>query len=144
MIRLYLYGKKTKHTKNDVSEIVVHLNDVLKAIIEVWGNKDKSGYIFPILSGCRDLAHMEETRIRHKHTCNKFLGKIGKKLGFEVHLCLNLARHSFATMHKILGTPTSFISDAMGHSNSAMTEHYMKSLPDENRREMSQKLLSFV
>jgi integrase len=87
---------------------------------------------------------MEMTRSRHKRMCNKSLAAIGKKLGIDVRLCLNLARHSFATMHKILGTPTSFISDAMGHSNSAMTEHYMKSLPDENRREMSQKLLSFV
>jgi integrase len=45
-------------------------------------------------------------------------------------------------MLKLTGTPVSFISDAMGHSNSAMTEHYLKSLPDENRMEMSSKLLS--
>ncbi|MEJ7827966.1 MAG: site-specific integrase [Segetibacter sp.] len=135
--------EKTKYTKSELHEIKVYLNDELKSIIAKWGNKDKSGYVFPLLKG-KTVFEQETFRARHKRTCNKSLANIGKKLGFEVHLCLNLARHSFATMHKILGTPTSFISDAMGHTNSAMTEHYMKSLPDENLKEMSGKLLSFV
>jgi integrase/recombinase XerD len=63
-------------------------------------------------------------------------------LGFDVHLCLNLARHSLPTMHKLLGIPVAFISDAMGHANSEMTSHYLKSLPDENLKDMSAKLLS--
>lgn len=135
--------EKTKYTKNDVAEIVVYLSDDLKQIIAEWGNTNKSGYVFPILKGETTL-EMENYRARHKRICNKALAKIGKTLNFDVHLCLNLARHSFATMHKILGTPTAFITDAMGHSGSAMTECYMKTLPNENLKEMSNKLLSFV
>ncbi len=74
---------------------------------------------------------------------NKMLRKIGIKLGFDMHLCLNLARHSFATRLKIDGTPTSFISDAMGHSNSQVTEHYLKSIPTKQYQYMSESLLQF-
>ncbi len=59
------------------------------------------------------------------------LNKIGIKLGFDVRLNIAIARHSFATKQKLSGTPVSFISDAMGHSSVAVTEHYLKSLPDE-------------
>lgn len=71
------------------------------------------------------------------------LNQIGTKLGFNVRLNLNLARHSFATMLKISGTPTSFITDALGHSNSKTTEHYLKSIPDEKYKNISDKLLEF-
>jgi integrase/recombinase XerD len=103
----------------------------------------KSGYVFPIVKG-NELIKMENSRLGHKAICNKMLYRIGVKLGFDVRLNLNLARHSFATAHKLMGTPIAFVSESLGHSNSSVTEHYMKSLPDENRREMSNKLLSFV
>ena len=74
---------------------------------------------------------------------NKVLSKIGVGLGFDVHLCINLARHSFATSHKLNGTPVSFISDALGHSSMVTTEHYMKSLPTDMLRDLNSKLLSF-
>src|SRR5688572_24884944 len=131
--------EKTKNSKSNGQEIIVHLNDVLKKIIADWSNKDKSSpYVFPILEG-KTIVEMENARNRHKRVCNKSLAHIGQKLGFDVHLCLNLARHSFATALKIAGVSVSFISESMGHSSAAMTEHYMKTLPDENHREMSNK-----
>jgi integrase/recombinase XerD len=58
-------------------------------------------------------------------------------------LTLNLALHSFATSLKIDGTPTAFINDALGYSSSAVTAHYMKTLPDNKYKEMSERLLEF-
>jgi integrase/recombinase XerD len=60
-----------------------------------------------------------------------------------MNLTWNLARHSFVTRLKIDGTPTAFISEALGHSSSAVTAHYMKTLPDNKYKEMSENLLKF-
>jgi hypothetical protein len=56
---------------------------------------------------------------------------------------LGLARDSFATTQKLEEPAISFISDEMGHSSMVVTEHYLKSLPDDNLWSMSDKLLSF-
>lgn len=137
--------EKTKRTKSNNSEIKVHLHDAMKKIIEVWGNPNQKPdeYIFKFMSKYKSDKHMEETITRYKRVSNKMLAIVGKELGFEVHLCLNLARHSFATKQKIDGTPVAFISDAMGHSSLAVTEHYLKSLPDNNLALLNSKLLSF-
>jgi site-specific recombinase XerD len=71
------------------------------------------------------------------------LFKIGRDLGFEVRLTLSLARHSFATKMKIDGVAVSAISDALGHTTTTTTEHYMKSLPNEHLKQMSSNLLKF-
>ena len=41
---------------------------------------------------------------------------------------------SFATKHKLDGTPTAFISEFLGHSNQKTTEGYMKSLLSETMK----------
>lgn len=137
--------QKTKRTKRNVVEIKVYLHDAMKKIIAVWGNKEHKpdNYIFALMPKYESDFHMDETINRYKRYSNKALAKIGKKLGFDVHLCLNLARHSYATKQKLDGTPISFISDAMGHSSMAVTEHYLKSLPDENLKALNAKLLNF-
>ncbi len=136
---------KTRLTSKSSKEIKVYLHDEAKAIIERWGNKPVSPdtYIFPITNGKSEYAAMESTRKRYRRIINRTLTKIEKKLGFTVHLCLGISRHSFATSLKLSGTPVSFISEAMGHSNSAVTEHYMKTLPDEKYKQISNSLLNF-
>ncbi len=69
----------------------------------------------------------EGYRKNHQRLINRMLNGIGEKLGFEVRLNLNLARHTFATMLKINETPTAYITDVLGDSNSKTTE----SLPQE-------------
>ena len=78
-----------------------------------------------------------------KRVINKSLSKIGRELKFPVHLCLNLARHSYATKMKIDNISTSIISDALGHTTITTTEHYLKSLPDLQLKTLSNSLLLF-
>lgn len=138
--------EKTKNT-NTVADkqITVYLHEEIKSIINRWGNTpgNPSDYIFPILNGRKTAADKEARRNKIQRQINDNLKAIGEKLGFEESLVLNLARHSFATHLKISGTPTSFISDAMGHANSKTTEHYLKSIPTDKTREISNSLLSF-
>ena len=74
---------------------------------------------------------------------NKTLNRIGKDLNFDVPLVLNLAHHSFATHLKLSGTPTSFITNALGQSSSKTREHYLQTIPDQKYKEISDSLLSF-
>jgi site-specific recombinase XerD len=85
----------------------------------------------------------QKTVRRYKRGSNKMLARMGKELGFDLHLCLNLARHSNATQMKIDGLSVAAISDALGHSTTTTTEHYMKSLPNEQLKLMSNSLLAF-
>lgn len=138
--------EKTKRT-NTVADkqITVYLHEDIKRIIETWGNKSGSpdDYVFPILNGYKTAKEKETRRKTIQRITNRMLNAIGVKLKFEERLTLNLARHSFATHLKISGTPTSFITDALGHSSSKTTEHYLKSIPTDKYKEISESLLNF-
>jgi integrase/recombinase XerD len=137
--------QKTIRTKNEASEIKIHYQDAMKKIVDVWGNQSKNpdDFIFPLVTKYIDEKHLIDAIVRYKRISNKCLSRIGKELGFDVHVCLNLARHSFATKQKLDGTPVAFISDAMGHSSMTVTQHYLKSLPESNLAQLNSKLLSF-
>lgn len=128
-----------------MKEIRVHLHDLTKEIIKKYGNEgcNPDDYIFPMLNGKLTAFEIQKKITRYKAISNNSLSKIGKELGFEVHLCLNLARHSFATKMKIDNVSVAAISDALGHTTTNTTEHYVKSLPNENLEIMSSNLLTF-
>lgn len=138
--------EKTKRT-NTVADkqITVYMHNDIKRIIDAWGSKSSNpdDYIFPIIQGYKTAVEKEKRRKTIQRLTNRMLNGIGKKLGFDERLTLNLARHSFATHLKISGTPTAFITDALGHSNSKTTEHYLKSIPTEKYKEISESLLNF-
>ena len=136
--------EKTKRT-NTVSgkEINVALHPEAKRIIKKWGNPKTEKYVFPYLNGYETELEKENRLTRYKRVINKSLIKIGKELNLPERVCLNLARHSFATMLKLNGTPLTFISDAMGHSNSKTTDYYLKSIQDKNMQTISSSLLKF-
>ena len=139
--------EKTKlSSRSGIKEIRVHLHDYMKQIILEHGNPSKNpdDYVFPVLKQGTDMMQQHRDRSRHKRYVNNKLTAIGVKLGFDVHLCLNLARHSFATMLKISGTATSHIGDAMGHASEKTTAIYMKSLPSESMKQLSNQLLAFA
>jgi site-specific recombinase XerD len=39
--------------------------------------------------------------------------------------------------------PVSFIAEMLGHGDMTTTAHYLKTLPDENLKQLSESLLSF-
>src|SRR5665647_436141 len=141
----FIRHKTRNTTTSGAKEIKVYLHDLSKAIIKEWGNKSTSpdDYIFPLVNKNMSAFEAQNTIRRYKRVSNKMLAKIGRELGFEVHLCLNLARHSYATKMKIDGVSVAAISDALGHTTTTTTEHYMKSLPNEQLKLMSSSLLAF-
>lgn len=136
--------EKTKRTNTSEKEIRAFLHPVMQSIIEEWGNKstDKDVYLFPVLNETYATAISKAKRIKKvKDDINDSLKDIGERLGLTVPLILNLARHSFGTALKLNGTPTSFITDALGHADGKTTEHYLKSIPDDTIRTISESLL---
>jgi integrase len=137
--------QKTKTTLKTIKPIRVYLHEEERRIIEELSSTAKApdDFIFPWFNDCRDAKHLNATINRHKRVTNRTLTQIGKKLNFDVHVTISLARHSFATKHKLDGTPVAFISEMLGHSATEVTEHYLKSLPAENLKQMTSKLLNF-
>jgi integrase/recombinase XerD len=138
--------QKTKNTTHDTQEIQVYLHDEVKRIISKWGNKDISpdAYLFPILpSKFISIERNEATRSIHQRRVNKSLIAIGKSLEFDINITINLARHSFATTLKLNGTHVSFISELLGHTNVKTTMHYLKTIPGEELKAISDSLLQF-
>jgi len=144
-ILTFVRHKTRNTTSSGAKEIKVYLHDLTKEIINQYGNKNMGAddYLLGLVNDKMSAWDIQKTLNRHKKLSNKSLSKIGKELGFGVHLCLNLARHSFATKQKIDGLSVAAISDAMGHTTTNTTEHYLKSLPNENLKIMSSNLLTF-
>lgn len=145
-ILTFVRHKTRNSTTSGAKEIKVYMHEFMKSIIKEWGNASTSpdDYIFPIVKKGMTALEMEKIITRYKRVANKMLTRMGKALGLEVHLCLNLARHSYATKLKIDGVNVTAISDALGHTSTNTTEHYMKSLPNEQLKVMSANLLSFT
>ncbi len=134
---------KTSNTSAVSKEIVVHLHAEVKRIINRWGTFETTDYLFPCFRGSKSNIERKHLKDIFARNVNRDLKAIGKILEFDVSLNLGLARHSFATRLKLDGTPTTFISDALGHSSSSVTEHYMKSLPSPMLKKISDTLLEF-
>ena len=137
--------QKTKGTQTEPKEVMVYLNDEIRRVMNLYGSHstNPNDYLFAMFNKCKSLKHHNATFIRHKRTCNKELNKIGVKLNCKTRIYLGIARHSFATKHKLDGTPTSFVSEFMGHSNQRTTENYMKTLPSNMMKDANSKLLDF-
>lgn len=139
--------QKTKNTTHETNEIQVHLHDEVKRIIQKWGNKNISpdAYLFPILPDkSKGLLRDDNIKAMKKRRINKSLHVIGKNLELEFNLNLGLARHSFATTLKLNGTNVSFISELLGHTSMKTTMHYLKSIPGNERKAVSDTLLAFA
>lgn len=134
---------KTANTNSQTKEIIVYLHPEARRIIEKWGTLNTQDYIFPPFRGTKSDIERKKAKDIFARNLNADLRAVGKTIGLHMNLTLNLARHSFATRLKIDGTPTAFISDALGHSSSAVTAHYMKTLPDDQYKRISESLLTF-
>lgn len=136
--------EKTKRTKkNSETEIRAYLHPEMKRIIADYGTKDKSAdnFVFPFLIGYKTATQKEKRRKNVQNRLNDTLAVIGKELDFQNRLTLNLARHSFSTNLKLNAVPATYIKDALGHSSIAVTDHYLKTIPDMKIKEISGSLL---
>ena len=117
-------------TKGNFSIKIV---EPVKMILEEYKNVNTTTpYVFPILlkEGLTPL-QIENRKERTLKKFNKDLKKIAEILGIESKVSSYVARHSFATNLKQLGTSTEIISQTMGHQNVAITSAYLKDFDND-------------
>lgn len=137
---------KTERTaRTDPKQITVYINDDIAAIMERWGNKEKSrdNYIFPVLiQGVSPLRQYELIQLFTRFI-NDWMAKICDSLKIDKKATTIVTRHSFSTIMKNSGASTEFIQEALGHTNKRTTENYLDSFEKEIKKEFSAKLSAF-
>ena len=121
----------------------IEIVDNAQKIIDYYKTIQKdSQYIFPILLN----DNMSPTQIAYREQkvlarVNKKLKEISKLAGIEKKITTYVARHSFATILKKIGTSTDVISELMGHSDVQITMTYLKEFDNEELDNANRKLL---
>lgn len=138
-------SKTERSLRSDPKPITVFLTDDMKAIIEKWGNGDKSlnNYIFPILENGLTALRQYEVIQNFVAFINDWMKRILKNLGIEKKATTYVARHTFSTVLKRSGASTEFIQEALGHSDLKTTENYLDSFDRETKREFANRLSAF-
>ena len=123
-------------TKNIVGNRLVYHRKKTSKLINLpmqeraWGilkeYPESYPYLFPILSTNHKSEQQIQNRLHKVITkVNKSLKDIGKELNLPTKLTTYVARHSYATVLKRAGVPTSIIKETLGHSSEKITEIYL-------------------
>jgi len=134
--------RKTEHTSRSIREIRATITPEMQAIIDRWGSGDKSGYIFPFLSGGESPLELKRRTQDVTRRINKRMKMIGEALEIG-NISTYTARHSFATVLKRSGANIAYISESLGHSSMKTTESYLASFEKEERQKNAALLTQF-
>lgn len=137
---------KTEHTSRKLKSVQAVLLPLAKAIIDRWGSSGKQpdSYVFPVLSDEMSPERQMAVKNLLVKLVNKYMKRIGQKLGIELKLTSYVARHSFATVLKRSGAPTEFISESLGHKDLRTTESYLDSFENTTKQRYANALLDFT
>lgn len=134
--RLFYVRQKTG------KQINLCLTKNASAIIDKY-YKGGKGFLFPILDVTRHI-----TATQRENRLHKVLGQVDKSLKIvaqiakvDVNLTTYVARHSYATVLKRSGVPTSIICESLGHSSERVTQIYLDSFENEQIDEAMKNLL---
>lgn len=143
---IHYFRAKTIRTQREKKPIEVYLSETADKIIKRWGKKsiNPSDYIFNVVH--LEMSPEEKfwaTKI-FTRSVNHHMGILGEKLGFNCNLTTYVARHSYATLLKIMGTSIEEISESLGHSNVSTTKSYLDSFPKEHKKTTADKLSALI
>ena len=95
----------------------------LEELMDKYSNQ--TDYVFPMLdiSDSRSLYKQYKLALQR---INYGLNIIGGRIGLDYPLTTYIARHTWATLVKNLGTPVSVISEGLGHTSERTTRIYLK------------------
>ncbi|WP_299187927.1 site-specific integrase [uncultured Aquimarina sp.] len=139
----HYYRAKTFQKSKRKTKINIYLNDFSKSIIKKYGNKSKSGYVFPILEEGMSAVDVTKHIKNFNRFINQHIKKIAKKNKLPEDISFYWARHSFATNAIRKGASMEFISEALNHSGLDVTKGYFAGFEDETKKEFAQNLMDF-
>lgn len=118
--------KRRKTGRLHSIKMTSRLEELLKPFLELEG-KSENDFLFPVLTNEQSREKQYDAARDEMGRYNKSLKELGKAAGLSVGLTSYVARHSFATIAKYEGMPTTIISEALGHSNPEITQVYLDS-----------------
>lgn len=104
-------------------QIRVSVIEPLKKLIDKYQNT--SEYVMPILDANQEKSEYEQYRLALARI-NKNLKITGDCARLDYRLTTYMARHTWATQVKMLGTPVSIISQGLGHTSENTTRIYLQ------------------
>ena len=120
-------GRLIYHRKKTSKLINLPLQEEALMVLKRYKDSCK-GYLFPILSNEHKTEQQKLNRLHKVITkVNRALKTIGEELNIPIKLTTYVARHSYATVLKRAGVPTSIISESLGHSSERVTQIYLDS-----------------
>ncbi|MFY0674518.1 MAG: site-specific integrase [Bacteroidia bacterium] len=125
--------------------IFVPLLPESRAIIERWGNPDRSpeNRVFDLIPESTPIERFVPVKNQRIKVLNDYMSKIFENLKLGEYQGLMAARHSFATVMKRSGASIESISEALGHSNIKTTENYLDSFANDEKMKLQQNLVNF-
>jgi site-specific recombinase XerD len=125
------------------TKIKIYLTDFTKGIISKYGNKNKTGFIFNILSNT-DTAEKQYYKIKNfTRLVNDHIKRLAKANDLPPDISTYYARHSFATQSILNGASMEFVSEALNHSDMSVTKNYFGGFEDETKKDFANSLLDF-
>ncbi|TXF75932.1 tyrosine-type recombinase/integrase [Chryseobacterium sp.] len=139
----FIRSKTENTTKEKAQVIEVVILDLHREIIKKYGNKAKTGYVFPIISGRLS----PEDQRRHIQSFTRFINqhikKIAHKAGITADISSNWARHSFATKLMNDNVSIEFIRQSLGHQKITTTQNYLSSFESKEKKKNAESLFNF-
>lgn len=138
-------AKTERSHRSDPKPITVYVNEDMKAVMERWGNKDRSpdNYVFSILQ--QELSDLRVyDRIQNfVGLINYWMKEILLNLGIDKKATTYVARHTFSTVLKRSGASTETIQEALGHTDIKTTENYLDSFDRDTKKQLAHRLTAF-
>ncbi len=122
----YQNGRIMYHRQKTSKPFNLKVPAEAESIINYFASE--SEYLFPIYNENihKTPQQKKDRTMKVLKRTNKDIKKIANILGIETHLTFYVARHSSATTLKRNGISTDIISEALGHSNTQITQWYLK------------------
>lgn len=106
-------------------QLEVSLIPPLKKLITTYATP--SEYVFPFITEVGYIERYKQYKSSLR-SINRYLKHIGKMVNTDIGLTTYVARHTWATLAKETGAPTSVISEGLGHTSENTTRIYLKQL----------------
>lgn len=137
------YRAKTFNKSSEKTTITIYLTEYTKKVISDYGNGNKKGFVFGIISESDDDLIRYKKIKNFTRYINDHIKRIAKANDLPSDLSTYWARHSFATNSLRKGASMEFISEALNHSDLSVTKNYFAGFEDEAKKEFANKLLDF-
>lgn len=135
---------KTENTTKDRQIIIeVVMMEIHTEVISKYGNKAKTGYIFPIINNKMSVEEQRKSIQSFTRFVNQHIKKIAKNAGIAADLSSNWARHSFATKLMNDNVSIEFIRQSLGHQKITTTQNYLSSFENKEKKKNAESLFNF-